>query len=150
MAEKLKHDQTIPPYIRTLHKPLQPLSNLIFSPVAHFTPIHPIFPHNISNPLKSRSVNFVGTLLTLPLFGAQKNTEQSLKSPVFSRLSASRCDKIRTCGLCVPNAALYQTEPRLDITSLQRCCSFIMHYFFRIVKYNLKIFLLFPVFPVKG
>ena len=25
-----------------------------------------------------------------------------------------RGDKIRTCGLCVPNAALYQTEPRLD------------------------------------
>ena len=27
---------------------------------------------------------------------------------------ADRGDKIRTCGLCVPNAALYQTEPRLD------------------------------------
>ena len=26
----------------------------------------------------------------------------------------SRGDKIRTCDLCVPNAALYQTEPRLD------------------------------------
>ena len=26
-----------------------------------------------------------------------------------------RGDRIRTCGLCVPNAALYQTEPRLDI-----------------------------------
>ena len=26
----------------------------------------------------------------------------------------NRGDKIRTCGLCVPNAALYQTEPRLD------------------------------------
>ena len=25
----------------------------------------------------------------------------------------SRGDKIRTCDLCVPNAALYQTEPRL-------------------------------------
>ena len=29
-------------------------------------------------------------------------------------LRNSRGDKIRTCGLCVPNAALYQTEPRLD------------------------------------
>ena len=27
----------------------------------------------------------------------------------------SRGDKIRTCDLCVPNAALYQTEPRLDV-----------------------------------
>ena len=27
---------------------------------------------------------------------------------------SDRGDKIRTCGLCVPNAALYQTEPRLD------------------------------------
>ena len=25
----------------------------------------------------------------------------------------SRCDRIRTCDLCVPNAALYQTEPRI-------------------------------------
>ncbi len=30
------------------------------------------------------------------------------KNPVFF----SRSDRIRTCGLCVPNAALYQTEPR--------------------------------------
>ena len=28
---------------------------------------------------------------------------------------ASRGDKIRTCGLSVPNAALYQTEPRLEL-----------------------------------
>ena len=27
----------------------------------------------------------------------------------------SRRDKIRTCDLCVPNAALYQTEPRDDV-----------------------------------
>ena len=27
----------------------------------------------------------------------------------------NRGDKIRTCDLCVPNAALYQTEPRLDV-----------------------------------
>ena len=26
----------------------------------------------------------------------------------------NRCDWIRTSGLCVPNAALYQTEPRID------------------------------------
>lgn len=28
---------------------------------------------------------------------------------------AGRDDKIRTCDLCVPNAALYQTELHLDI-----------------------------------
>ena len=27
----------------------------------------------------------------------------------------SRCDRIRTCDLCVPNAALYQAEPRIAI-----------------------------------
>ena len=26
----------------------------------------------------------------------------------------SRCDKISTCDLCVPNAALYQAEPRIE------------------------------------
>lgn len=30
-----------------------------------------------------------------------------------------RGDKIRTCDLCVPNAALYQTEPRLDMIRLE-------------------------------
>ena len=31
----------------------------------------------------------------------------------------NRGDKIRTCDLCVPNAALYQTEPRLDMIRLE-------------------------------
>ena len=31
------------------------------------------------------------------------------------KLIFSRRDKIRTCDLCVPNAALYQTEPRDDV-----------------------------------
>ena len=29
-----------------------------------------------------------------------------------------RGDKIWTCDLCVPNAALYQTEPHLELSSL--------------------------------
>ena len=33
----------------------------------------------------------------------------------------SRGDKIRTCDLCVPNAALYQTEPRLDVLERLFC-----------------------------
>ena len=33
-----------------------------------------------------------------------------------------RGDRIRTCGLCVPNAALYQTEPRLDILIFNCAC----------------------------
>ena len=32
----------------------------------------------------------------------------------------SRRDKIRTCDLCVPNAALYQTEPRDDFVNTNR------------------------------
>ena len=32
----------------------------------------------------------------------------------------SRGDKIRTCDLCVPNAALYQTEPRDDFVNANR------------------------------
>ena len=42
----------------------------------------------------------------------------SLKNDKFpSKLVVflGRGDRIRTCGLCVPNAALYQTEPRLDL-----------------------------------
>ena len=34
----------------------------------------------------------------------------------------SRGDKIWTCDLCVPNAALYQTEPRLDFSSFLSFC----------------------------
>ena len=34
----------------------------------------------------------------------------------------SRGDRIRTCDLCVPNAALYQTEPHLEIISLTKTC----------------------------
>ena len=33
----------------------------------------------------------------------------------------NRGDKIRTCDLCVPNAALYQTEPRLDVLERLFC-----------------------------
>ena len=43
---------------------------------------------------------------------------------------SDRGDKIRTCGLCVPNAALYQTEPRLDISyTIIRIFYFVNHYF---------------------
>ncbi len=43
---------------------------------------------------------------------------------------ADRGDKIRTCGLCVPNAALYQTEPRLDISyTIIRILGFVNYYF---------------------
>ena len=39
----------------------------------------------------------------------KKNCRQKVNSSFFGR-----GDGIRTHGLCVPNAALYQTEPRLD------------------------------------
>ena len=32
----------------------------------------------------------------------------------FQPFIKNRCDRIRTCDLCVPNAALYQAEPRID------------------------------------
>ncbi len=49
-----------------------------------------------------------------------------------------RGDKIRTCGLCVPNAALYQTEPRLDT----------FHSIIQIVLIVNKIFAIFLIFPL--
>ena len=46
----------------------------------------------------------------------------------------NRGDKIRTCDLCVPNAALYQTEPRLEATSIY------YHWFREMSIENLKKF----------
>ncbi len=39
-----------------------------------------------------------------------------------------RGDRIRTCGLCVPNAALYQTEPHLDKLLNFAYCKFFLFY----------------------
>ena len=36
-----------------------------------------------------------------------------IRFPAFYAPAKNRCDRIRTCVLCVPNAALYQTEPRI-------------------------------------
>lgn len=48
-------------------------------------------------------------------YGYSKNRSQIYQgSATYSRM-LNRGDRIRTCGLCVPNAALYQTEPRLDL-----------------------------------
>ena len=44
-------------------------------------------------------------------------------SKVDGFLPVSRCDRIRTCDLCVPNAALYQAEPRIDIYEALCCLS---------------------------
>lgn len=38
---------------------------------------------------------------------------------MFLTIAESRSDVIRTRDLCVPNAALYQTEPRLDMIRLE-------------------------------
>ena len=46
-----------------------------------------------------------------------KNAVQKAKKMALRNASQSqngRGDKIRTCGLYVPNVALYQTEPHLD------------------------------------
>ena len=47
-----------------------------------------------------------------------------------------RDDRIRTCDLCVPNAALYQTEPHLDTSILIDL--YIISRDFRFVKGFLK------------
>ena len=46
-------------------------------------------------------------------FPGTKKTGKPLKSSFPAPLPRSRCDRIRTCDLCVPNAALYQAEPRI-------------------------------------
>ena len=50
-------------------------------------------------------------------FGYSIETKNPNASPirkVFGLFVCGRGDKIRTCGLYVPNVALYQTEPHLD------------------------------------
>ena len=37
------------------------------------------------------------------------------KPPIQAVFMKNRNDRIRTCGLCVPNAALYQAEPHSDL-----------------------------------
>lgn len=49
-----------------------------------------------------------------------KKSPETLISQRFRGSHHHRGDKIRTCGLRVPNAALYQTEPRLDLYLLLR------------------------------
>ena len=59
----------------------------------------------------------------------------------------SRCDRIRTCDLCVPNAALYQAEPRIDIPinkhDIKSCLFIVPHLYFIVYRifYFYMIFL---------
>ena len=54
----------------------------------------------------------------------------------------NRGDVIRTRDLCVPNAALYQTEPRLDmIFSLLKRCSSATPIYYHAFKKNASVFL---------
>ena len=63
------------------------------------------------------SLNYVINILSAqaPVFGLAPHLHLCGKKKIrlYSGFS-SRGDKIWTCGLCVPNAALYQTEPRLE------------------------------------
>jgi hypothetical protein len=52
----------------------------------------------------------------LPTISEQQKTLENQRLLKFQGFLYHRGDKIRTCGLRVPNAALYQTEPRLDLT----------------------------------
>ena len=49
-----------------------------------------------------------------------------------------RDDRIRTCDLCVPNAALYQTEPHLDKSDILLIDLYIISQCFRFVKWFLE------------
>ena len=97
-------------------------------------PVVSLFPH----PASFRSHLAVGTLAfgcILPTTGrirdfhpletcaARRTKEKPPETLISQRFRGShphRGDKIRTCGLRVPNAALYQTEPRLDLYLLLR------------------------------
>ncbi len=51
------------------------------------------------------------TVLFQPEKEKQKTAEAVENTAFPAVLSVGRDDRIRTCGLCVPNATLYQTEP---------------------------------------
>ena len=73
-------------------------------------------------------------------------------SKVDGFLPVSRCDRIRTCDLCVPNAALYQAEPRIDIYEALCClsnrASLYYHKFFCLSR-KILYFLIFLKFQTK-
>ena len=50
------------------------------------------------------------------------NQRSTTSGSLPKKQEVSRGDKIWTCDLCVPNAALYQTEPRLDFSSFLSFC----------------------------
>ena len=67
-----------------------------------------------------------------------------------SRLLTGRGDRIRTCGLCVPNAALYQTEPHLVILSFICDYDIIMKYFGKVKRFKCINALKFTKILIRG
>ncbi len=70
---------------------------------------------------------------------ADVKNKPSEKSEGFGRV-----DRIRTCGLCVPNAALYQAEPQPEIelfnyTDYNAFCQAFLKNIFQKMKKNKKI-----------
>ena len=73
---------------------------------------------------RCRTTSFAESRTTLrPSFLSEKERKQSVSLNELKQLNNrhperyllfNRCDEIRTHDLCVPNAALYQTEPRID------------------------------------
>ena len=78
-------------------------------------------------------------LLTEDISFLPKNKKYRNPSKDFGAPAKSRCDKIRTCDLCVPNAALYQTEPRNEIMCFKQLR---IHYtrFIEKIKYFFHFF----------
>ncbi len=63
--------------------------------------------------------------------------------PPVSPIFPNRCDKIRTCDLCVPNAALYQTEPRNEIYTAVHVfwtATYILYWIFKIMQVFFHLF----------
>ena len=59
-----------------------------------------------SRPPSDRSLFASSQVLILPILFKKQNAASKRRCFAFGR-----DDRIRTCGLCVPNATLYQTEP---------------------------------------
>ena len=63
-------------------------------------------------------------------FKSCRNFTAKLKDRQWRSFNFGRDDRTWTCGLCVPNAALYQTEPRIDIGTTKIVPNYIIILFF--------------------
>ena len=92
------------------------------------------------------------SLFSCSLSDIRKNAE-ALDCQGFRHFHFSRSDGIRTHDLCVPNAALYQTEPRFDFVCFlnsRPSTIAIIYDVYRNVNIFFEIFLIFFIIASKG